>query len=145
MSSSESHQGHFLARRRSSRSLYSGNGWRSSLPRNLCIHHLLRLGDHSCAQHWFRLLDERADCRGSSACSRASPGWIWRCCKSCFGTFTTDQLVDPFRRSSPSSAPFTGVWSSLVTVDTKATSVMLLVSGPPQSHGPPSSSPLNTL
>lgn len=58
---SENHQGYFLARRRSSRSLYSGNGWCSSLPWNLCIHHLLRLGDHPCAQHRFRLFDERAD------------------------------------------------------------------------------------
>ena len=54
-------------------------------------------------------------------------------------------LLTPFCRSSPSSALFTGVWSSLVTVDTKATSVMLSVSGPPQSHGPLSSSRLNTL
>lgn len=81
MCNSENHQGYLLARRRPPRSLYSGNGWCSALPWNLCIHHLLRLGDHPCAQHWFRFLDERADCRGSSACSRASPGRIWRRCK----------------------------------------------------------------
>jgi hypothetical protein len=56
----------------------------------------------------------------------------------------TQYSSDPVRRSSLSSAPFTGVWSSLAMAAATDTSAMQSVSGPPQSPGPPPFSRLNT-
>lgn len=58
----ENHQGYLLARGRPSSSLHPGNGWCTSLPRNLAFHSLLRLGNQPCTQHRLWILDERANC-----------------------------------------------------------------------------------